>query len=318
MKTTILLALAVAAGASFFPATAEAKAKKGKKKAEVTLTTTLDSLSYAAGLEATRNFEAFLKNQFKGDEKKLAAFYRGFQEAMAREYSDDMTAYSLGLSFPQRLRESNFKYISEEAAAELDFNLFMSGFAAGMDNDTLRMGRQEAAHRMVAGREAGLARRTKEAEAFMAQHKAEEGVKTTASGLQYKVVRAGSGATAKATDEVEVKYEGRLPDGTVFDSSDRQPTKSATFQPSKLIKGWCEALTMMPEGSVWEICVPFNLGYGTRKVGKIPPCSPLLFTLEVVKVTEKKAPEHKIQYSPVVPGEMKPMKGALQEKAVKK
>ena len=308
MKKTILLALVLVAGASFFPATAEAKAKKGKKKAEVKLVTPLDSLSYAAGLEATRNFEAFLKNQFKGDEKKVAAFYRGFQEAMEQEISEDITAYSMGLSFPQRLKESNYKYMSEEAAEDLDFDLFMSGFMAGMDNDTLRMGRQEAVQHMVAGREAGLMRRINEARSFMAQNKSKEGVRETASGLQYKVVREGSGSIAKLSDEVEVKYEGRLPDGTVFDSSDKQPTKSATFQPSKLIKGWGEALTMMPEGSVWELCIPYELAYGTRKMGKIPPCSPLLFTLEVVKVTEKKEQKNKLQHSPVMPGEMKPIK----------
>ncbi len=310
MKRIIIMALTLAVGASFISASAGPKDKKAKKTATAAMKTPSDSLSYAAGLNATFGFDTFLKNQFQGDEAKIAAFYRGFSEALSKGSSDEMIAYSLGLSFPQRLKENNFKLIDDELTEQLDYQLFLSGFEAGMKNDTLRMGRQQADKLIQESRNATEKQRKETAKAFMEQNKAKEGVQVTASGLQYKVIRKGKGPIAKATDEVEVKYEGRLTDGTVFDTSDKQPNKSATFQPSRLIKGWSEALTMMPEGSLWELYIPYELAYGSRKTGPIPPYSPLVFTLEVLKVTPQKESEKKIQYSPVLPGEMKPMKVA--------
>ena len=309
MKRIIIMALTLVVSASFISASAGPKDKKAKKTAAA-LKTPIDTLSYAAGLNATFGFDTFLKNQFKNDEAKIAAFYRGFNEALSKADSDEMIAYSLGLSFPQRLKENNFKLIDEELTEQLDYHLFLNGFEAGMKNDTLRMGRQQADKRIQESRKAAENQRKESAKAFMEQNKTKEGVQVTASGLQYKVIRKGEGAIAKPTDEVEVKYEGRLPDGTVFDSSDKQPNKSATFQPGKLIKGGSEALTMMPEGSLWELYIPYELAYGSRKAGPIPPYSPLVFTLEVLKVSPQKAPENNIQYSPVLPGELKPMKVA--------
>ena len=103
------------------------------------------------------------------------------------------------------------------------------------------------------------------------------------SGLQYKVLQQGTGAVAKATDKVKVHYEGRLIDGTVFDSSYKrgEPT---SFAPNQVIKGWTEALTMMPVGSKWQLYIPQELGYGARGAGKIPPFSTLIFDVEVLAI----------------------------------
>ncbi len=125
----------------------------------------------------------------------------------------------------------------------------------------------------------------KTGEKFLAENKTKEGVKTTASGLQYKVLTQGTGKTPKETDEVIVKYEGRLVDGTVFDSSYKRNPQTSTFRANQVIKGWTEALTMMPAGSTWELYIPYNLGYGERPAGNlIKPYSALIFKVELIEV----------------------------------
>ena len=107
---------------------------------------------------------------------------------------------------------------------------------------------------------------------------------TLPSGLQYKVLREGNGAIPKLDDNVVVKYEGTLIDGTKFDSSyDRNP-QTTTFKPTQVIKGWTEALTMMPVGSKWMLFIPENLAYGERQAGKIPAYSTLIFTVELEEI----------------------------------
>ena len=99
-------------------------------------------------------------------------------------------------------------------------------------------------------------------EAFLAKNAKEEGVKVTPSGLQYKVIKEGDGPKPKATDIVEVKYQGTLVDGTEFDSSKDQ---TVTFPVNGVIKGWTEALQMMPVGSQWKLFIPVDLAYGDRR-----------------------------------------------------
>ena len=126
---------------------------------------------------------------------------------------------------------------------------------------------------------------------FLAQNAKLKGIKVLPSGLQYQVLTEGHGPVATDSTEVEVHYEGSLIDGTVFDSSysRKQP---ATFRPNQVIKGWREALTMMPEGSVWKLYIPYELGYGERGSGeKIPGFSTLIFTVENLKVKGEAKPE---------------------------
>jgi FKBP-type peptidyl-prolyl cis-trans isomerase FklB len=114
-------------------------------------------------------------------------------------------------------------------------------------------------------------------EAFLKENKTKAGVIALPSGLQYKIIDAGSGAKPGKTDTVTVEYTGRLIDGTVFDSTEKTG-KPATFQVSQVIPGWTEALQLMPAGSTWEIYVPANLAYGPRSVGgPIGPNETLIF-----------------------------------------
>jgi FKBP-type peptidyl-prolyl cis-trans isomerase FklB len=108
---------------------------------------------------------------------------------------------------------------------------------------------------------------------------------TLPSGLQYKVLVKGEGEVPQTSDKVKVNYEGRLLDGTVFDSS-YERGQAAEFTPTQVIKGWTEALTMMPVGSKWQLYIPYELAYGTRDTGKIKPYSMLIFDVELLEIVK--------------------------------
>ena len=124
----------------------------------------------------------------------------------------------------------------------------------------------------------------KEGVAFLAENKKKDGVKTTASGLQYKIIKEGSGKKPKATDTVTTHYRGALIDGTVFDSSyDRG--EPASFAVNKVIKGWTEALQMMSAGSKWQLVIPGELAYGEGGAGSdIGPNAVLIFEVELISI----------------------------------
>jgi len=121
-------------------------------------------------------------------------------------------------------------------------------------------------------------------EAFLAENKSKPGVVVLPSGLQYKVIEAGTGSKPAKADTVTVEYTGTLINGTVFDSTDKAG-KPATFQVSQVIPGWTEALQLMPAGSTWEVYVPASLAYGPRSVGgPIGPNEALVFKIHLISV----------------------------------
>ena len=121
-------------------------------------------------------------------------------------------------------------------------------------------------------------------ENFLAENAKKDGIVTTASGLQYEVLNPGSGKQPKATDSVKCHYEGRLIDGTVFDSSYRRGTP-ATFGLNQVIAGWTEGVQLMQEGSKFRFYIPFNLAYGANGAGdNIPPYSALIFDVELIEI----------------------------------
>lgn len=126
-------------------------------------------------------------------------------------------------------------------------------------------------------------------EAFLTTNKTKPGVVVLPSGLQYKIVEAGTGAKPTKTDTVTVEYTGTLIDGTVFDST-QKTGKPATFQVTQVIPGWTEALQLMPAGSTWEIFVPADLAYGARSVGgPIGPNETLVFKIHLISVKKAAA-----------------------------
>ena len=155
---------------------------------------------------------------------------------------------------------------------------------------------------------------------FLKENAQKEGIVTLPSGLQYKVLKQGNGAVAKANDKVKVKYEGRLIDGTVFDSTDKHGGDPVTFSPSQVIKGWTEALCLMPVGSKWQLYIPQELAYGPRGAGNdIPPYSTLIFDVEVIDIEAAQETEATEEVKPAeeVKQEVKPAK-ATKKKNTKK
>jgi FKBP-type peptidyl-prolyl cis-trans isomerase FklB len=126
-------------------------------------------------------------------------------------------------------------------------------------------------------------------EAYLKDNQAKPGVVVLPSGLQYKVIEAGTGTKPSKTDTVTVEYTGHLIDGTVFDSTDKTG-KPATFQVSQVIPGWTEALQLMPSGSTWEVYIPSNLAYGPRSLGgPIGPNETLIFKIHLISVKKSAA-----------------------------
>ena len=139
--------------------------------------------------------------------------------------------------------------------------------------------RQESAQKI-------LEKNKQDGEAFLAKNKGAKGVKTTASGLQYKVITAGKGKQPKAEDTVTVNYRGTLIDGTEFDSSYKR-NQPATFPVKGVIPGWTEALQLMKEGSKWMLYIPSNLAYAERGAGNmIGPNSALIFEVELLSIKQ--------------------------------
>jgi FKBP-type peptidyl-prolyl cis-trans isomerase FklB len=156
-----------------------------------------------------------------------------------------------------------------------------------MQND---MRKKQQEKQQVAG-----AANKKEGETFLASNKGKEGVVTLPSGLQYKIIKDGTGPKPSATDSVVCNYRGTLIDGKEFDSSYKRG-QPATFPVNGVIKGWTEALQLMPVGSKWQLFIPADLAYGDRGAGPdIGPDATLIFEVELVSIQDKskeKAPEN--------------------------
>ncbi len=142
---------------------------------------------------------------------------------------------------------------------------------------------QQLMRLVLQDRAATLGKNQAEARRFLADNAKRKGVVTTASGLQYRVLNPGSGASPRPADDVTVNYRGTLLDGTEFDSSYKRG-EPATFTVSKVIKGWTEALQLMKPGAKWELFIPPNLAYGDSGQGPIPPGSVLKFEVELLSV----------------------------------
>ena len=133
--------------------------------------------------------------------------------------------------------------------------------------------------------ESGKENKTK-GEKFLADNKSKKGIQSTASGLQYEVLKEGKGPKPKDTDQVKVNYKGTLMDGTEFDSSYKRG-EPAQFPVGGVIKGWTEALKLMPVGSKWKLYIPSDLAYGERGRPGIPASSMLTFEVELMEIVKK-------------------------------
>ena len=297
MKKILLLALLIVMGATL--STTEAKKKKDKKQkaTPVALQSVEDSLCYATGIQMTNGLIPFLIGQRGVDTTYLYKFIEGFEAAMAKENNaDELTAYAAGIDVAKMMTTSMLTSAKRNLSGMVDslnIDMMAKGFVDALKKDHTVFNDSTAQHFVTVHKEQQALKIKEAGENFLKENGQQPDVVTRPSGLQYKVLRQGTGAVAGPNDKVEVKYEGRLIDGTVFDSSYTRTPQTTTFSPSQVIKGWTEALTIMPEGSMWELYIPYNLAYGERGAGAdIPPFSTLIFKVEVEKVT-KTEPEAK-------------------------
>ena len=305
MKKIIILALAVMASASF--CTVDAKKKKKEVKQEevvvpVELKNSSDSVSYAAGMAITNGLMPFLKQQHGIDSSSIGIFLKAFEEVINAGESPEAKAKVAGVEIANQVRGRMLPGITSEFKDSPDSiisDLFYRGFIDAMKQDTTHFKQAVAEEFFKQKQEADkLAKEEKLYGAnrdagikFLKENAQKEGVITTASGLQYKVLVKGEGEVPQKTDKVLVNYEGRLVDGTVFDASAKHGDKPAEFRADQVIKGWTEALTMMPVGSKWQLYIPQELAYGERNAGNIKPYSTLIFDVELIGIDKPKTEE---------------------------
>ena len=283
-KVTFIMAIAVVAGL----ASCTAQSPKADLKTDV------DSLSYAIGMARTEGLDQYLAQQGV-DSTQMAEFIKGFNEGATKIDKEDV-AYMTGLQIGQMVSKQwvegfNQQIFGGDSTQTISRENLLAGFVAGVIGKGI-MTKEEAQQFMQTQMDAIKEKATEKkyadnkaaGEKFLADNKTKEGVVTTESGLQYKIITKGTGAIPADTCKVKVNYKGTLIDGTEFDSSYKRK-EPATFRANQVIKGWTEALTMMPVGSKWELYIPYDLAYGSRETGgQIKPFSTLIFEIELLDI----------------------------------
>ena len=290
-KFTFVAAMAIAA-ASFVTSCGNSTSSKPNLKNDV------DTLSYAMGMAQTQGLKQYLA-QMEIDTTYMDAFIKGLNEGANAGDDKKKAAYYMGIQIGQQISNRMVKGINHELFGEdstktISLKNFMAGFVQGVKGKkgllTVEQAGQVAQMKMMAIKAKNMEEQygplKKKGEEWMAANAKKAGVKTLPSGVQYKVIKEGSGAMPKDTSTVKVNYEGRLIDGTVFDSSYKRG-EAVTLRANQVIKGWTEALVHMPAGSVWEVYIPQELAYGDREQGQIKPYSPLVFKIELISVGGK-------------------------------
>jgi FKBP-type peptidyl-prolyl cis-trans isomerase FklB len=213
------------------------------------------------------------------------------QDATAFKTEKEKISYALGMDLAEKIRAQGMEVDAESLARAIRDSL-TGGKTLLTEEEkqaTLTALQKDLRAKQAEARRAQAEGNLKQGAAFLAENKTKEGVVTLPSGLQYKVLRAGDGKKPTADDTVVVHYRGTLIDGTEFDSSYKrnQPT---TFPVKRVVKGWTEALQLMPVGSKWQLFLPTDLAYGERGGGRlIGPNAALVFEVELLSIKETPA-----------------------------
>jgi len=264
------------------------------KAGKVSLKSDVDSIAYHFGLAQSQGLKQYMM-QLGVDSAYIDEFIKGMKEGAVNEANPKKEAYMKGMEVGRQVQQMA-KGLSDEVFAgdstqSISVNTVLAGLVAGLNGtDTLSA---EAAYAKfneklepvrTANMEKQYGDNKKAGEKYLAENKKKEGVKVTPSGIQYKVLVEGKGALPTDTSTVKVHYEGKLIDGTKFDSSyDRNQPFEVNLAAPRVIPGWVEVLKLMPAGSKWEVVIPQDQAYGAQNMGQIKPFSTLIFTIEVVK-----------------------------------
>lgn len=286
-KVSFLVAIAAASIASCTAQSPKAELNNG-----------VDSLSYSFGLVQTNGLKEHLTGRLGIDTAYIADFVKGVQDGAYKEATQQEKAYHAGKEIGQMISEqwipgfTQQVFGAEDTISQLNKDNIIAGFIAGTLGKGEQINMMEATQYLETNMQAiryeqarkQYAANIEAGEKFLAENKTKEGVQTTASGLQYKIIKQGNGPIPADTSRVKVHYRGTLLDGTEFDSSYKR-NKPMSFEANRVIKGWTEALTMMPVGSKWELYIPSELGYGAEgSRGKITPFSTLIFEVELLDI----------------------------------
>ena len=272
----------------------------GNGTPKANLRSDVDTVSYAIGMAQTQGLKDYLVGRLGVDTAYMNEFIKGLNEGANAGDDKKKAAYYAGIQIGQQISSQMMKGINHElfgndSTKTISLKNFMAGFISGttgkgglMTVDSAQQVAQEMMRKIKAKNlEKEFGANKKEGEDFLAKNAKEEGVKVLPSGVQYKVIKEGTGAMPKDTSLVKVHYEGRTLDGKVFDSSYKRGNPT-DFRANQVIKGWTDALVHMPAGSIWEVYIPQELAYGERQQGAdIKPFSVLIFKIELLEVDSK-------------------------------
>lgn len=268
----------------------------GNSTPKANLKSDVDSMSYAMGLSQSQGLKDYLVQRMDIDTAYIDAFIKGLNDGANAGNDKEKAAYYAGIQIGQQISNQmvvgiNREVFGNDSTQSISMKNLMAGFIAGTTGKNAKMtveqAQQLAESKMRELKAKNLMKEygpNKEAgEKFLAKTKKEEGVKELQNGVLYKVIKEGNGETPKDTSRVKVHYEGRTIDGTVFDSSYKR-NEPAQLRANQVIKGFTEALTNMPVGSVWEIYIPQDQAYAEREAGQIKPFSALIFKVELLSI----------------------------------
>jgi FKBP-type peptidyl-prolyl cis-trans isomerase len=222
------------------------------------------------------------KKEMQDEIVRLKAEVEQLKKPKEVDLADPMAKICYGLG---TLVASNIK---SQGADSLNSEAIAAGINDVLNNKILKVDQNEAMMLVQNYMQEAMMKKSAKAkeagQVYLAENKMKEGVTTTTSGLQYKVIKQGAGKQPTLNDRVTVHYTGQLVDGSVFDSSVKRG-QPATFSVNGVVRGWTEALQLMKEGDKWMLYIPYELGYGERGNGpQLPPYSTLIFELELIKV----------------------------------
>mgnify|MGYP000719781377 FL=1 len=268
----------------------------GNSTPKADLKSDVDSMSYAMGLSQTQGLKEYMVSRMGVDTAYMADFVKGLNDGANAGDDKKKAAYYAGIQIGQQISNQMVKGINHELFGEdstktISLKNFMAGFIAGTTGKKALMPMEKAMEVAQTKMQQIKAKNMEKeygpnkvaGEKFLAANKTKPGVKTLKGGVQYKVIKEGSGAIPTDTSNVKVHYEGKTIDGKVFDSSYTRG-EPVTLRANQVIKGWTEVLTHMPVGSVWEVYIPQELAYGEREQAQIKPFSALIFKIELVSI----------------------------------
>ena len=268
----------------------------GNSTPNANLKSDVDSMSYAIGMAQTQGLKEYLVERMGVDTTYMDDFIKGLNEGANAGDDKKKAAYYAGIQIGQQISNQMVKGINHEVFGDdstktISLKNFMSGFVSGVTGKkglmTIDQAGQVAQTKMQQIKAQAMLKQygdnKKKGEEFLAANAKKPGVKVLPSGVQYKVIKEGSGAIPSDTSLVSVQYEGRTIDGKVFDSSYKR-NEPLKLRCNQTIKGWTEAMVHMPVGSVWEVYIPQDLAYGEREQGAIKPVSVLVFKIELLGI----------------------------------